>query len=104
MGIYTLHLLTQILIAKKEPDDATKVIQSVHLITQKEKDKTLEANVLIFTVQAPFAVMGKLADEGGSRESRVFGDALSKAEKAAAGALKLAEKLEDADIKANATY
>jgi tetratricopeptide (TPR) repeat protein len=102
--IYALHLLTQILIVKKLPEDATKTIHEVHLITQKEKDKVLEANALIFMVQAHFAVMGKLADEGGSRESRVFSDALNKAEKAATGALKLSEKLEDADLKANATY
>merc|ERR1711972_42823 len=75
-----------------------------YLVTQKEKDKTLEVSVLIYTVQANFAVLGKLADEGGSRESRVFTDALSKAEKAATGALKTAEKLDDLDIKGNATY
>jgi len=102
--IYSLHLLHLILIAKKSPEEATRVIHEVHLLTQKEKDKTLEVNVLIFTVAAHFAVLGKLADDGGTRESRAFSDTLGRAEKAANGALTLAKKLEDLDLKANATY
>jgi tetratricopeptide (TPR) repeat protein len=102
--IYTMHLLSQVLIAKKTPEEAAKLLTEVHHLAQKEKDKTLEVNVLIFTVQAHFAVLGKHADEGGSRESRVFNDALDKAEKAATGAVKLAEKVDDTDVKANAKY
>jgi len=104
MLVHTLYTLAVIMVSKDEPSEAVKLDREAHLLSQREKNKELEAGILIHTVQAHFAELNKVADAGKDRSSREFTDALTKAEKAAMAADKIAEKLAIPMIQGDAKY
>mmetsp|Transcript_4425 Transcript_4425/g.16743 ORF Transcript_4425/g.16743 Transcript_4425/m.16743 type:complete len:819 (-) Transcript_4425:72-2528(-) len=102
--LQALQALIQICIVCRRPDDATRLADQGHALSQRAKDKKQEVSMLLLMVQGHFSAMKRFADGGGQRPSREFDSLWNKAEKAALAAQKLAGPLGDKELVANASY
>lgn len=98
------QVLVMIHIAAQRPEQATELAYQGHVMSQREKDRHQEINMLLLIVQSHFASLKKFADAGGTRPSREFDNFWNKAEKAAVTASKLAGPLGDKELIGNTSY